>query len=138
MIWKEEAKAISHDMYDERSFSLPVAPITSEPLGVKLPRRRVIRTELYGVEVEIPAPFATIGGGPVLDGELISLPEVDTLRSIVKDKLSQASLHIENMTKGIAAGKRKIPSIPHITLLERPLSSEEPALMMIYIVLNED
>ncbi len=135
VVWEETATQVDFKAYDERLFLAPVPPITDQPKIARLPRRRVVRSEVDGQQVEIPAPCPTPGGGGAIAGQSSVLPETEVVRIIHRGPLAGTAKLIETLKGGVMAEGRQTEGEPAVVLLEQPTGPGEPALLILYVKL---
>jgi hypothetical protein len=133
VVWAERAASVDFRAYDERLFLAPVPPITDQPKIDRLPRRRVVQTEIEGRRVEIPAPCPTPGGGGAIAGRSVVLPETEVVRIVHRGPLGGTKSLVERLLGGVMAEGRKAGGEPAIILLEQPVGPGEPALLILYV-----
>ncbi|MDJ0764941.1 MAG: hypothetical protein QNJ97_18305 [Myxococcota bacterium] len=131
-IWEETATDIRLDV-DPARFQLPAPPTTDTSYVAMIPNRRVVLTEIDGQQVEVPAPFPTLGGGPHVAGEVKILPEIEALRMIAHSTLAQATQRMASLEQDLQASGRTSTGEPGILVLEQPSAPADTVLMMLYI-----
>jgi hypothetical protein len=136
VIWLETVEMADFDLYDERSFELPPPPTTAQPLTGTIPERRIVTTKFKGQTVEIPAPFPTVGGGPILDISPTVSPAAETMNMLIKGKIESAVRVKDSLQSGVVSGGREVADEPGIILLEKPSTPDDEILMIVYIPLK--
>ncbi len=134
VIWEERAESIDFG-FDERKFEPPIPTTTDQPLAGQMPPRRVIRRVIEGQSVEIPAPYATVGGGPHLGGEAVELPGLEVIRMVLKGGIKDAVRLKKSLKGGVIAAGREAAGEPGIVVLEEASSDDTPFLIVLYVPL---
>jgi hypothetical protein len=134
-IWREAASKVDFDGFDERVFDPPLPPTTDEPLPGQLPVRRLVQATVAGQKVEIPAPPATIGGSWIPSGQVTESPAGAIMRIVHRGPVAKASALFDKLKGGASSAGRQIEGDPRIILLESPDTPEDPALMIVYVIL---
>ena len=134
-IWREAARSVDFDAVDPRTFDPPLPPTTEEPLPAEHPARRFVRAEVAGQAVEIPAPPTALGGSWIPSGQVAEAGAAAVMRIVHRGPVAKASALIEKLKGGASSAGRQIEGAPGIILLEQPASPDEPALMILYVVL---
>ncbi|MFO8072003.1 MAG: hypothetical protein R6V85_09030 [Polyangia bacterium] len=135
-IWDERMERVDFDAYDSRAFELPIPPVTDQPSLISFPARRVVRGEVGGQEVEIPAPCPTVGGGAPTDRPTETLPPTEAVRIVHRGPVSSVSSLLETLEGGAMAEGRTPSGDPRVMLLEEPPMAKDPALMILYLPLK--
>jgi hypothetical protein len=133
VVWEERAASVDFQARDDRPFLAPVPPITDQPKIVELPRRRVVRAEVEGRQVEIPAPSPVPGGGGAIAGQSLVLPASEAVRIVHRGPLAGIPKLIETLNGGVRAEGRQSSGDPTVILLEQPEGAGEPALLILYV-----
>jgi hypothetical protein len=133
VVWEETADVVDFDSYDERAFLAPVPPSTDQALPFSFPARRIVRAQVSGQAVEIPAPHPTVGGGAVPTGGAEEIAPVEVIRLVHRGPVAKASSLFESLNRGAMAAGRMTRGEPGVILLEEPPAEGEPALMILYI-----
>jgi len=134
-IWRETASSVDFDAFDARSFDPPLPPTTDEPLPATLPARHLVRTVVAGQAVEIPAPPATIGGSWIPSGQVSETPVCSIVRIVHRGPVAKASALFDKLKGGASSAGRETVGDPSIILLESPDTPDDPALMILYVML---
>ncbi len=136
VIWNEVAHVINLDMPNDNAFQNPIPPTTDQPISASLPARRVVLAQIEGQSVEIPAPHATVGGGPDLKGEVKIMPHVEeSMQMVMKGKVKDAFELKESLKVGAISGGRIASAEAGVILMENVSNPDEPVLMMLYVPL---
>ncbi len=136
-VWEEAAEAIELSS-DGRKFDPPIPVTTDQPLSATIPARRIVHAEIDGQQVEIPAPYPTLGGGPGLTDKAKNLPQTEAMRMVFKGDIRTAIGLKESLRNGVVSAGREAAGEPGIILLEQSQSADEPALMVLYVPLKPE
>jgi hypothetical protein len=134
-IWRETARSVDFDAFDARTFDPPLPPTTDEPLPSTLPARHLVRSVVAGQAVEIPAPPAAPGGGWIPSGQVEGAAASSIVRIVHRGPVAKASVLFDKLKGGASSAGREIVGDPGIILLEKPDTPDDPALMILYVVL---
>ncbi|MCP4676931.1 MAG: hypothetical protein GY854_15720 [Deltaproteobacteria bacterium] len=136
-VWEETADSIELSS-DSRKFDPPIPVTTDQPLSAIIPARRIVHDKIDGRQVEIPAPYPTLGGGPGLTGDAKNLPPIEAMRMVFKGDIRTAVGLKESLKSGIVSAGREAAGEPGIILLEQSQAADEPALMVLYVPLKPE
>ena len=140
VIWQQTIETIDFDGCDERAFLAPLPPTNDSPLPAVYPDRKIIRTNLHSVDVEIPAPSSTIGSGGCFSfqpGTIEEVPSSDVVHIIHKGPVSKAPWFFDKLKIGADAANAKIVGNPGIIVLEHAQNPDDAVLMLIYVKIQK-
>jgi hypothetical protein len=133
VVWQEQIEEIDFAAFDEWAFRAPQLPAMDQPHIGSLPPRRVVKSKINGVRVELPAPPPALGGGPdSVESDASFIPPSEVLRQLHRGTIAEIAGMSEIVKGSVLAAGRQAQGEMAIILLEESLTSDSPALSLIY------